>query len=193
MRATLITSAGTAKVKSSAVCGEWSWMTSGKLDAKKLAVSAIERIQRRTKVLDWNHPGSRCSSTKVCCCTDFTSTRFNGATGAIALTAPSCCEVHYRGGIGGIGGTGGGSGIGGFRWRRCLGGGGGSPTGGGGGPPGPPGAPGGGWATEKLPSESIARNVARDRVMSIFIPKYRIIHLGCVYPRSKIFTHEERT
>ena len=51
-RATIVTSTGTVKVEWTDVCGEWSWMTSGKLDAKKLAVSAIERIQRMIQVLD---------------------------------------------------------------------------------------------------------------------------------------------
>ena len=51
-RATIITSAGTVKVEWSDVCGDWCWMTSGNLDAKKLAGSAIERIQRMIQVLD---------------------------------------------------------------------------------------------------------------------------------------------
>ena len=45
-RATIITSAGTIKVEWRDVCGSRSWFTSGNFDARKLAVSAIERIER---------------------------------------------------------------------------------------------------------------------------------------------------
>ena len=51
-RVTIITSTGTVKVEWNDVCGDWCWLTSGKLDAKKQAVSAIERIQRMIQVLD---------------------------------------------------------------------------------------------------------------------------------------------
>lgn len=46
LRATIITSTGTVKVQWNDVCGDWCWMTSGNLEAKKLAVSVIQRIER---------------------------------------------------------------------------------------------------------------------------------------------------
>ena len=45
-RATIITSLGTVKVQWTEVHGDRSWFTSGVLDAKKLAVPVIERIER---------------------------------------------------------------------------------------------------------------------------------------------------
>lgn len=50
-RATIITSLGTVKVQWTEVPGERSWFTSGGLDAKKLAVPVIERIERLTQNL----------------------------------------------------------------------------------------------------------------------------------------------
>lgn len=50
-RATIITQLGTVKVEWTDVAGDWCWMTSGVLDAKKLAVPAIERIERMVKRL----------------------------------------------------------------------------------------------------------------------------------------------
>lgn len=46
LRATIRTRLGTVKVEWRDVCGDLCWMTSGVLDAKKLAVPAIERIER---------------------------------------------------------------------------------------------------------------------------------------------------
>jgi len=46
LRATVSTSTGTVKVTWSDVCGDWCWMTSGNLEAKKLAVPVIQRIER---------------------------------------------------------------------------------------------------------------------------------------------------
>ena len=46
LRATIRTPLGTVKVEWRDVCGERAWFTSGVLDAKKLAASAIERIER---------------------------------------------------------------------------------------------------------------------------------------------------
>ena len=46
LRATIRTKAGTVKVQWMDVAGDWCWMTSGILNAKKLAVPAIERIER---------------------------------------------------------------------------------------------------------------------------------------------------
>lgn len=46
VRATLHTRLGTVKVVWRDVCGDRCWFTSGVLDAKKLAVPAIERIER---------------------------------------------------------------------------------------------------------------------------------------------------
>lgn len=50
-RATIITSFGTVKVQWTEVHGDRSWFTSGGLDAKKLAVPVIERIERLTQNL----------------------------------------------------------------------------------------------------------------------------------------------
>ena len=52
LRATIITSTGTVKVQWMDVAGDRCWMTSGTLDAKKVAVPAIERIERWIQVLD---------------------------------------------------------------------------------------------------------------------------------------------
>lgn len=46
LRATIKTRLGSVKVEWRDVCGDRCWMTSGILDAKKLAVPAIERIER---------------------------------------------------------------------------------------------------------------------------------------------------
>ncbi len=46
VRATLHTRLGPVKVVWRDVCGDRCWFTSGILDAKKLAVPAIERIER---------------------------------------------------------------------------------------------------------------------------------------------------
>ena len=45
-RATIITKLGTIKVEWIDVCGDRSWFTSGNLNARKLAVPAIQRIER---------------------------------------------------------------------------------------------------------------------------------------------------
>jgi hypothetical protein len=45
LKATIVTRLGIVKVEWRDVCGDWCWMTSGILDAKKLAVLAIERIE----------------------------------------------------------------------------------------------------------------------------------------------------
>jgi hypothetical protein len=50
-RATIITSLGTVKVQWTEMHGDRSWFTSGGLDAKKLAVPVIERIERLTQNL----------------------------------------------------------------------------------------------------------------------------------------------
>ena len=52
LRATIITPKGTVKVRWMDVAGDWCWLTSGTLDAKKLAVPAIERVERMIQVLD---------------------------------------------------------------------------------------------------------------------------------------------
>ena len=49
--ATIITSLGTVKVHWMKVCGERGWFTSGILDAKKLAVPALQRIERLSQQL----------------------------------------------------------------------------------------------------------------------------------------------
>ena len=46
LRATIVTSTGTVKVEWLDVCGDRCWFTAGNLDAKKLAVPAIERVER---------------------------------------------------------------------------------------------------------------------------------------------------
>jgi hypothetical protein len=46
LRATIRTRLGTVRVEWREVCGDRCWMTTGVLDAKKLAVPAIERIER---------------------------------------------------------------------------------------------------------------------------------------------------
>jgi hypothetical protein len=45
-RATVITQLGIVKVEWREVCGDRGWFTSGTLDAKKLAVSSIQKIER---------------------------------------------------------------------------------------------------------------------------------------------------
>ena len=45
-RATIITPLGTIKVEWRDVCGDRSWFTSGNIDARKLAVPVIQRIER---------------------------------------------------------------------------------------------------------------------------------------------------
>ena len=45
-RATIITKLGSVKVEWRDVCGDRCWFTTGTLEAKKLAVPAIERIER---------------------------------------------------------------------------------------------------------------------------------------------------
>jgi hypothetical protein len=45
-RATILTRRGTVKVEWRDVCGDRCWVTSGVLDAKKLASPVIERIER---------------------------------------------------------------------------------------------------------------------------------------------------
>jgi hypothetical protein len=52
LRAIIITSTGTVKVQWMGVAGDWCWLTSGTLEAKKLAVPAIERLERMIQVLD---------------------------------------------------------------------------------------------------------------------------------------------
>ena len=52
IRATIITPKGTVKVQWTDVAGDWCWLTSGTLDAKKLAVPAIARIERIVTALD---------------------------------------------------------------------------------------------------------------------------------------------
>jgi hypothetical protein len=47
-RATIITPLGNVKVEWSDVSGNRSWFTTGNLNAKKLAVPVIERIERMT-------------------------------------------------------------------------------------------------------------------------------------------------
>ncbi len=51
LRATVRTRLGTVKVTWRDICGDRCWMTSGVLSAKKLAVPAIERIERMTASL----------------------------------------------------------------------------------------------------------------------------------------------
>ncbi len=46
LRATIVTSAGTVKVEWRDVCGDRCWFTAGSLEAKKLAVSTIQRIEQ---------------------------------------------------------------------------------------------------------------------------------------------------
>ena len=46
VRATLVTRLGPVKVVWEDISGDHCWFTSGTLDAKKLAVTAIERIER---------------------------------------------------------------------------------------------------------------------------------------------------
>jgi hypothetical protein len=45
-RATILTQLGPVKVEWRDVCGDRCWFTSGNLEAKKLAVPAIQRIER---------------------------------------------------------------------------------------------------------------------------------------------------
>jgi len=52
LRATIVTSTGTVKVGWSDVCGNWCWMTSGTLEAKKLVISTIQRIEKMIQVVD---------------------------------------------------------------------------------------------------------------------------------------------
>ena len=51
LRATIRTKQGTVKVEWTDVCGDLCWLTSGTLEAKKLAVSAIQRIERMVERL----------------------------------------------------------------------------------------------------------------------------------------------
>jgi len=46
LRSTICTRLGTVKVVWMDVAGDWCWMTSGILDAKKLAAPAIQRIEQ---------------------------------------------------------------------------------------------------------------------------------------------------
>jgi hypothetical protein len=46
IRATIRTRLGAVKVRWTDVCGAWCWQSAGILDAKKLAVPAIARIER---------------------------------------------------------------------------------------------------------------------------------------------------
>ncbi len=46
LRATIRTKLGTVTVVWKDVCGDRAWLTNGVLDAKKLALPAIERIER---------------------------------------------------------------------------------------------------------------------------------------------------
>lgn len=50
-RATIITNLGTIKVEWRDVSGQRCWFTSGPLDARKLAVESIERIERMVQQL----------------------------------------------------------------------------------------------------------------------------------------------
>ena len=50
-RATLITKLGTVKVEWRDVSGDLCWFTSGNLNAKKLVVPAIQRIERMVQEL----------------------------------------------------------------------------------------------------------------------------------------------
>lgn len=50
-RATIRTDHGTIKVEWRDVSGERAWFTSGNLEARKLAVTAIHRIERMTSAL----------------------------------------------------------------------------------------------------------------------------------------------
>ena len=52
IRATILTPTGTVKVQWMDVAGDWCWLTSGTLEAKKLAVPAIERVEQTIQVLD---------------------------------------------------------------------------------------------------------------------------------------------
>jgi hypothetical protein len=52
LRATIRTKRGTVKVIWTDVCGDWCWLTSGNLEAKKLVAPAIQRIERMIQVLD---------------------------------------------------------------------------------------------------------------------------------------------
>ena len=45
-RATIITQLGTVRVEWREVCGNRGWFTSGTLDAKRLAVSSIKKLER---------------------------------------------------------------------------------------------------------------------------------------------------
>lgn len=51
LRATICTRLGPVKVVWTDVCGDRAWLTSGVLDAKKLALPAIERIERMVEHL----------------------------------------------------------------------------------------------------------------------------------------------
>ncbi len=51
LRATIRTRLGTVKVVWQDVCGDRAWLTSGVLDAKKLAAPAIARIERMAERL----------------------------------------------------------------------------------------------------------------------------------------------
>ena len=50
LRAVIRTPHGTVRVNWMDVCGDWCWLTSGTLDAKKAAVSVITRIERMTSL-----------------------------------------------------------------------------------------------------------------------------------------------
>ena len=50
-RATLITKLGTVKIEWRDVSGDLCWFTSGNLNAKKLVVPAIQRIERMVQEL----------------------------------------------------------------------------------------------------------------------------------------------
>jgi hypothetical protein len=51
LRATIYTSQGAVKIVWRNVCGDRCWFTSGTMEAKKLTLSAIERIERFTAQL----------------------------------------------------------------------------------------------------------------------------------------------
>ena len=50
-RATIVTHLGPVKVEWMELCSDRCWFTSGTLDAKKLAVPAIQRIERLSQKL----------------------------------------------------------------------------------------------------------------------------------------------
>ena len=64
-RATVLTTLGTIKVEWREVAGDRCWFTSGNIEARKLAVPAIQRIERMAAQLRRSQPLKKGNSSHV--------------------------------------------------------------------------------------------------------------------------------